>query len=78
MWKLICCNKDQKITNTVINKQCRLDFLGFEAIGYIEPNILLCFMYMDSVILLSIFPFSEGLNLFKQVVCIICTGALYS
>ena len=22
----ICCNKDQKITNTVINKQCRLDF----------------------------------------------------
>ena len=22
----ICCNKDQEITNTVINKQCRLDF----------------------------------------------------
>ena len=22
----ICCNKDQKITNTVINKQFRLDF----------------------------------------------------
>ena len=27
-------------------------FLGFESIGYIEPNILLCAIYMDSVILL--------------------------
>ena len=29
-WNIkICCNKDQKITNTVINKQCWLDFWGF-------------------------------------------------
>ena len=33
---------------------------------------------MDSVILLSVFPFSEGLNLFKQVVRIIYIGALHS
>ena len=33
---------------------------------------------MDSVILLSVFPFSEGLNLFKQVVRIIYIGTLYS
>ena len=58
---------DQKITNTVINKQCRLDFLGFESIGYIEPNTLLCSIYIDSVTLLSILPFSDGLNVFKQV-----------
>ena len=55
---------DQKITNTVINKQCRLDFLGFESIGYTEPNTLLCSIYMDFVILLSVLPFSDGLNLF--------------
>ena len=59
----ICCNRDQKkkITNTVINKQCWLDFLGLESIGYIEPNILLCSIYMDSVILLSVF------NLLREV-----------
>ena len=60
----IGCNMDQKITNTVINKQCRLDFLGFESIGYTEPNTLLCSIYMDFVILLSVLPFSDGLNLF--------------
>ena len=46
---------DQKITNTVINKQCRSDFLGFESLGYIEPNTLLSSIYMDSAILLSVF-----------------------
>ena len=52
----ICGKKDQKITNSnnkQIKKQCGLDlFLGFESIGYIEPSILLCAIYMDSVILL--------------------------
>ena len=77
----ICCNMDQKITNTIINKQCRSDFLGFESLGYIEPNTLLCSIYMNSTILLSVLPFSDGLNLFKQVgvsVYIICIRALYS
>ena len=32
----ICCNMDQKITNTVINKQCRLDFLGFESMAILN------------------------------------------
>ena len=36
-------------------------FLGFESIDYIEPNILLCSIYMDSVILVSV------LNLLKEV-----------
>ena len=48
--------------------------------GYIEPNLLLCSIYMASAILLSDLPFSDSLNLFKQVgifVCIICIGALY-
>ena len=77
----ICCNKDKKITNTIIKKQCWLDFLGFQSTGFIEPNISLCSIYIDSVVLLSVLPFSDGLNLFKQVgvsVCVICIGALYS
>ena len=39
-------------------------FLGFESIGYIESNILLSSIYVDSVILLSVLPFSDSLNLF--------------
>ena len=56
-------------------------FLEFESNGYVEPNTLLCSIYMDSVFLLSVLSFSGGLNLFKQVgvsVCIICIEALYS
>ena len=33
----------------------------------IEPNILLCSIYTDSVTLLSVLPFSGGLNLLKEV-----------
>ena len=71
----VCCNTDQKI-KTVFNKQCRLDFLGFESNGSVEPNTLLHSIYMDSVFLLSVLSFSDGLNLFKQVgvtVCILLT-----
>ena len=79
----ICCNKDQKKKkrNTVINKQCRLDYLGVESNGYIELITLLFSICMGSVILLSVLPFFDSLKLFKQVsvsVCIICIGALCS
>ena len=54
----ICGNKDHKITNAVINKQCRLDFFRF----------FLCSIFMDTVFsLLSVLPISDGLNLLKQV-----------
>ena len=53
----ICGNKDQKITNAVINKQCRLDFFRF----------FLCSIFMDTVFFLSVLPISDGLNLLKQV-----------
>ena len=42
-------------------------FLEFESIGYIEPNIFLCSIYMDFVILLSVFPFSDTLNVLKEI-----------
>ena len=58
-----CCNKDQKITNRVINKQYRLDFFR---IWINWQNILLCSIYMDSVIFLSVLSFSDGLNLLKE------------
>ena len=67
----VCCNTDQKI-KTVFNKQCRLDFLGFESNGSVEPNTLLYSIYMDSVFLLSVLSFSDGLNLFKQVGVTLC------
>ena len=51
----ICCNDDQKITNIMINKHCRLDFFRF-------------FYALFTWILLSVSPFSSDLNLLKQVV----------
>ena len=52
---------DQKITNNFDKI-----FLAFESIGRIGINILLCSIYMDSVILLSVLSFSDGLNLLKE------------
>ena len=42
-------------------------FLESESIGYMEPNILLCSIYRDSDILLSVLSFSNGLSLLKKV-----------
>ena len=42
-------------------------FLEFESLGCIEPNTLLCSIYMDSVILLSVLQFSDGRNPLKEV-----------
>ena len=41
--------------------------MGLESNGFTESNILLRSIYMDSVVLLSILSFSEGLNLLKEV-----------
>ena len=39
---------------------------GTELLGYTGPDILLC-SNIDSVILLPVLPFSDGLNLLKEV-----------
>ena len=54
----ICCSNDKK-NNKHSNKQTRILFA--------KSNFLLCSIYMDSVILQSVFPFSEGLNSLKEV-----------
>ena len=41
--------------------------MGLESNGFTESNILLCSIYMGSVVLLSILSFSEGLDLLKKV-----------
>ena len=80
----ICFNKDQKIKNTVINKQRRLDFFRIWTIGYIEPNILIIMLYLHGFCYFAVnFAIFWRPEFIKRSwchsnICIICIGALYS
>ena len=79
----ICCNKDQKITNTIMNKQCRLDFFR------IWINWLYWTKYFIMLYLLGLCYFAVSFVIFQRHkfiksswclrnICIICIGAFYS
>ena len=64
----VCCNNDQKNSKhcNKKNKQFLLDFLGFW-ITWLYWTKYFIMLFCDSVILLSVLLFSDGLNLLKEV-----------